>query len=115
MVFSPSPVLRTTVSASGSRRPLSTNLRSTATVTPPAVSAKTPAVRANSRIPSRISPVVKRVLAVDFPCETELIVVDDGSQDGTGEALTVIDDPRMRLLRHPRNRGKGAAVRTAAA
>jgi len=59
--------------------------------------------------------VVKRVLAVDFPCEVELIVVDDGSRDGTGEALAVIDDPRMRLVRHPRNRGKGAAVRTGAA
>src|SRR3954464_13011815 len=54
-VLSPSPVLRTTVSLAGSSRPSSTSWRSTAIVTPPAVSAKIPVVRARSRMPCTIS------------------------------------------------------------
>ncbi|HET8547393.1 MAG TPA: glycosyltransferase [Bryobacteraceae bacterium] len=47
--------------------------------------------------------------------ERELIVVDDRSTDGTGDVLDRIAacEPRIRLLRHPINQGKGAAVRTA--
>jgi glycosyltransferase involved in cell wall biosynthesis len=58
---------------------------------------------------------VKQVLAVSLPAEVELVVVDDGSSDRTSQLLGTIDDGRMRLLRHERNRGKGAAVRTGAA
>jgi dolichol-phosphate hexosyltransferase len=57
---------------------------------------------------------VKQALAVEYPCETELIVIDDGSRDRTSEILGTVDDPRMRLVRHERNLGKGAAVRTGA-
>jgi glycosyltransferase involved in cell wall biosynthesis len=41
-------------------------------------------------------------------------VVDDGSQEGTWEALqsALLADPRVKLVRHPQNRGKGAALRT---
>jgi len=43
----------------------------------------------------------------------ELIVVDDGSRDGTWEALQALRaDARVRLLRHERNQGKGSALRT---
>ncbi len=44
----------------------------------------------------------------------ELIVVDDGSSDGTWEALHVLlaEAPRVQLIRHERNQGKGAALRT---
>jgi glycosyltransferase involved in cell wall biosynthesis len=43
----------------------------------------------------------------------ELIVVDDGSTDGTWDALQTIDmTGGARVIRHPVNRGKGAAVRT---
>ena len=64
---------------------------------------------------ARAAQTVKTVLAVDFPFEVELVVVDDGSKDGTVAALAGVDDPRMRLIQHQRNRGKGAAVRTGAA
>ncbi|HEV2370728.1 MAG TPA: glycosyltransferase family 2 protein [Streptosporangiaceae bacterium] len=57
---------------------------------------------------------IKRILDVHYPCEVELIVVNDGSQDNTREVLASIDDPRVNVTEHPVNRGKGAAVRTAA-
>lgn len=53
----------------------------------------------------------------DLISELEVIVVDDHSTDGTWPALQKIAarDPRITLLRHKRNRGKGAAIRTAIA
>lgn len=57
---------------------------------------------------------VKRVLDIHYPCEAELIVVNDGSTDNTAEILARIADPRVTVAEHPVNRGKGAAVRTAA-
>jgi dolichol-phosphate hexosyltransferase len=57
---------------------------------------------------------LKRILEVDYPCDIEIVIVDDGSRDGTSELLDAIDDPRVAVHRHPLNRGKGAAIRTAA-
>jgi len=59
--------------------------------------------------------VVKRVLDVPYPCDIELVIVDDGSSDRTPTLLAAIDDPRVSVHTHPVNRGKGAAIRTAAA
>jgi glycosyltransferase involved in cell wall biosynthesis len=56
-----------------------------------------------------IDEITKRVL--DSPWVGELVIVDDGSTDGTRERLAQLDDPRVRVLLQPRNRGKGAALR----
>lgn len=59
---------------------------------------------------------IDEVLAADIGTEIELIVVDDGSTDGTRELLDRTDWPgSVRVLKHDRNQGKGAAVRTALA
>jgi glycosyltransferase involved in cell wall biosynthesis len=57
---------------------------------------------------------LKLALAVDYPCDVEFVVVNDGSTDGTAAALEAITDDRLLVIHHERNRGKGAAIRTAA-
>jgi glycosyltransferase involved in cell wall biosynthesis len=64
---------------------------------------------------ARLGNALKQALDVNYPCEVELVVVDDGSRDGTPEILGRIDDPRVRVITHDRNQGKGAAIRTAVA
>jgi len=65
---------------------------------------------------ARVGDAIDAVLAAPLPGEVELIVVDDGSTDGTSQLLRDrAADARVRLHFHDHNRGKGAAVRTALA
>jgi glycosyltransferase involved in cell wall biosynthesis len=67
-----------------------------------------------------IEEILRRVAAVDTESlgfEKEVIVCDDGSADRTLERAEKMaaGDPRIKVVRHQKNQGKGAAIRTALA
>jgi len=60
-----------------------------------------------------IAQVVETVCAVPLDHERELVIVDDGSQDGTRDYLATLKEyERINVILHDRNKGKGAALRT---
>jgi glycosyltransferase involved in cell wall biosynthesis len=56
--------------------------------------------------------VLRRIRALDLPIHLEVVVIDDGSTDGTDKVLRAVEDSTVRVLTHPNNQGKSAAVRT---
>lgn len=77
------------------------------------VSVVIPAFREERRIGETLG-IVSSFLS-SLGQDYEIVVVDDGSPDGTVgvvERFRESNEPRLRLLRHTQNRGKGAAVRT---
>jgi len=59
-----------------------------------------------------IKEIIDRVQDVDVGLEKEIIIVDDGSEDGTREVLKEIDSSNIKTYFHDQNHGKGASLQT---
>ncbi|UCC41202.1 MAG: glycosyltransferase family 2 protein [Candidatus Aminicenantes bacterium] len=59
-----------------------------------------------------IEEIISRVQAAEVGLEKEIIVVDDGSEDGTRQILDNLNQPNIKTYIQPKNQGKGAALRT---
>jgi glycosyltransferase involved in cell wall biosynthesis len=62
-----------------------------------------------------VAEIIRRMRAVELPLVLQVIVVDDGSSDGTDKVLKALEDSTVRVFTHAQNQGKGAAIRTAMA
>lgn len=73
-----------------------------------------PAFNEEQRLPASLSRIAAWLAARTPPLSAEVLVVDDGSADGTARVAQDSATPAfpLRVLRHDANRGKGAAVRT---
>ncbi len=78
----------------------------------PTLSIVIPAYNEERRLPPTLAAVRAYLDARAYP-DAEILVVDDGSRDGTAALVEAVarEDPRVRLLRNPGNRGKGYSVR----
>jgi glycosyltransferase involved in cell wall biosynthesis len=77
----------------------------------PYLSVVIPAYNEERRLPATLADVIAWLSRQQFP--SEIVVVDDGSTDGTAAAVKQMTGPLVRLVRHPdgENHGKGASVR----
>jgi glycosyltransferase involved in cell wall biosynthesis len=74
----------------------------------PQLSLITPVFQGEAYIEGSVAAMITALEGLGRPFE--LIVVSDGSTDGTAERVQRIDDPRVRLVAYPDNRGKGSAI-----
>ncbi|HVL27786.1 MAG TPA: glycosyltransferase family 2 protein, partial [Acidimicrobiales bacterium] len=59
-----------------------------------------------------VAEIVRRMRRVELPLDAEIVMVDDASWDGTSDILKALEDSTVRIVSHPKNAGKGAAIRT---
>jgi glycosyltransferase involved in cell wall biosynthesis len=58
-----------------------------------------------------VGEAIRRVREAPLGIDKEIVIVDDGSDDGTLEIVQRLSDSTVRVFHYPDNRGKGAAVR----